>query len=59
MIGFMFYSLPYIFITGVMLVAKIVCIRTWQGGQINTINMISMSLLGFLVFQLLVGFLSG
>jgi len=58
MIGFMMFSLPYLVITGVMIVAELIFIRKWQGGKTKTIKMTALSLLIFLVFQMVVGLLS-
>lgn len=57
-IGFMFCSLPYILITGVMVGSELFIIRKWQSGKIKSIKLTSVSLLIFLIFQLLVGSLS-
>ena len=58
MVGFIFWSLPYIFTTGIMVAAELFAIRKWQSNKTTMIKVTSASLLIFLMFQLLVGFLS-
>jgi hypothetical protein len=58
MIGFMFYSLPFLLTTGVLVAAGLISIRKWQGGRKRTLKWILLSLLIFLILQMMAGFLS-
>lgn len=58
MIGFMLYAIPYIVSSGTLVSIELYLIRKWSGEKTNTIKLSSVSLLIFLVFQLLTGFLS-
>ncbi len=58
MIGFMLCSFPYFIITGVMAVTELFFIRKWQSNNTKIIKLTLVSLLIFLVFQMLAGFLS-
>ena len=56
MLGFIFMALPYIVIIGGMILLMLVLVRRWQRGYLHWM---SWGLLFFLIFQLIVGFLSG
>lgn len=56
MLGFIFMSLPYIVVTGSLLVIMLFFVRKWQS---NYLYGLSLGLLLFLTVQLMAGFLSG
>jgi len=58
MIGFIFFSLPYLVITGFMTGAELFFIRKWQNPETKIIKRTSFILLIFLLFQMAAGFLS-
>ena len=58
MIGFIYISFPYILITGMMVSAELFFIRKWQSSKTKMIKLASIGLLIFLLFQMLIGFLS-
>ncbi|HUT76780.1 MAG TPA: hypothetical protein VM285_03785 [Polyangia bacterium] len=56
MIGFMFFALPYLVMAGVLAGAELFAIRKWREGRTKAIRLTAVSLLGFLLFQMLAGF---
>lgn len=58
MIGFIFFAFPYIFITGIMVIAELFFTRKWQSEKVQTIRLIMVILLVFLMLQVVVGVLS-
>ncbi len=59
MIGFMIFSLPYGLLTLIMLFVELFFTRRWQGNKPKLLRLVSILLLTFLVFQLILGFSSG
>ena len=58
MIGFIFFSLPYILTTIVLIIVELFFIRKWQSDKTKAIKFTSVILLFFLIFQIIIGFLS-
>lgn len=58
MIGFMIFSLPYGLLTLIMLFMELFFTRKWHGNKLELLRLLSILLLMFLIFQLIVGFLS-
>ncbi|MDM8538252.1 hypothetical protein QUF70_15975, partial [Desulfobacterales bacterium HSG17] len=59
MIGFIFCSLPYLITTVFMINVKLFYIRKWKSKKGKAIQLASVGLLFFLIFQIIVGFISG
>ena len=59
MIGFMIGSLPYSLLTMTMLFIELLFMRQWPGYKFKLLRLISILLLMFLIFQLIIGFSSG
>lgn len=57
-IGFLFCSVPYILITGIMVSVELFCIRKWHGGKTKSIKWTATGLLVFLFFQMITGIFS-
>jgi len=58
MIGFMIFSLPYGLLTVMMLSVGLFFTRKWHGNNLRLFRLVSILLLTFLIFQLIIGFSS-
>ena len=58
MIGFMIFSLPYALLTLIMLFVELFFTRKWHGNNLKLFRLVSILLLTFLIFQLVIGFSS-
>jgi hypothetical protein len=57
-IGFLFFSVPYILVAGVLVVIELFCVRKWRGGKTRSITWTAAGLIVFLLFQMVAGILS-
>jgi hypothetical protein len=57
-IGFLFCSVPYILMTGVMASVELFCIRKWHDTKTRPIKWVAAGLIVFLLSQMITGILS-
>ncbi len=59
MIGFLIFSLPYGLLTLIMLFVQLFFTRKGYGSKLKPLRLVSILLLMFLIFQLIIGFSAG